>query len=226
MFESGKPAGEQPGVTYRGTTNGVASYDVGSGSYRFLAAVANATSVNSGVAGTVPATLALSVGPASLGTLTPGVAKDYTAEAVARVTSTAGDARADRVRPERCGDGPAGQRRVRARPAAAGGRQADRRLGRPDAAARLVGPVANDEVKLAFKQSVGADEGLRTGGYAKTLTFTVSARPLHGTDLRLGHEVRGQGVPFREAQRTWIHAVYAPPNVPCSSIGAGPDGSR
>ena len=27
---------------------------------------------------------------------------------------------------------------------------------------------------LAFKQTIGADEGLRTGCYAKTLTFTLS----------------------------------------------------
>ena len=39
VFESGKPAAEQPGVIHKGTANGVATYEVGSGSYRFLAAV-------------------------------------------------------------------------------------------------------------------------------------------------------------------------------------------
>ena len=39
VLESGKPAAEQPGVTYKGTSNGVAVYETGSGSYRFLAAV-------------------------------------------------------------------------------------------------------------------------------------------------------------------------------------------
>jgi hypothetical protein len=38
VLESGKPAAEQPGVTYKGTGNGVAVYETGSGSYRFLAA--------------------------------------------------------------------------------------------------------------------------------------------------------------------------------------------
>ena len=35
-------------------------------------------------------------------------------------------------------------------------------------------PVSNDTVALAFKQSIGANEALRTGAYAKTLTFTLS----------------------------------------------------
>ena len=45
------------------------------------------------VGGTVPATLALTLGaPASFGPFTPGVAKDYFASTTATVTSTAGDA--------------------------------------------------------------------------------------------------------------------------------------
>ena len=67
-LESGKPANTQPGVTYKGTTNGDAVYEVGSGSYRFLAATVDATSVDSPVAGTVPATLSLTV---ALGILRP-----------------------------------------------------------------------------------------------------------------------------------------------------------
>src|SRR3954470_17160203 len=46
-----------------------------------------------GAGGTVPATLALTLGPAvNFGALTPGVAKDYTATTTANVISTAGDA--------------------------------------------------------------------------------------------------------------------------------------
>src|SRR3954470_12555759 len=46
-----------------------------------------------GVGGSVPATLALTLGtPASFGAFTPGVAKDYTASTTANVISTAGDA--------------------------------------------------------------------------------------------------------------------------------------
>jgi hypothetical protein len=36
------------------------------------------------------------------------------------------------------------------------------------------GPVSKESVALGFKQTIGAGEGLRTGPYAKTLTFTLS----------------------------------------------------
>ena len=46
-----------------------------------------------GAGGTVPATLALTLGPpATFGAFTPGVAKDYTATTTANVISSAGDA--------------------------------------------------------------------------------------------------------------------------------------
>jgi hypothetical protein len=35
-------------------------------------------------------------------------------------------------------------------------------------------PAAADLVTLTFKQTIGASEGLRTGSYGKTLTFTLS----------------------------------------------------
>jgi hypothetical protein len=35
-------------------------------------------------------------------------------------------------------------------------------------------PVSNDAVALAFKQTIGANDALRTGAYSKTLTFTLS----------------------------------------------------
>ena len=36
------------------------------------------------------------------------------------------------------------------------------------------GPISNDTVTIGFKQSIGALDALRTGAYAKTLTFTLS----------------------------------------------------
>jgi hypothetical protein len=36
------------------------------------------------------------------------------------------------------------------------------------------GPVSNDPVTIGFKQSILANEPLRTGSYSKTLTFTLS----------------------------------------------------
>ena len=35
-------------------------------------------------------------------------------------------------------------------------------------------PVSNDTVDIAFKQLVKANDPLRTGAYARTLTFTLS----------------------------------------------------
>ena len=36
------------------------------------------------------------------------------------------------------------------------------------------GPASNNQVTVDFGQSIGASEALRTGSYAKTLTFTLS----------------------------------------------------
>ena len=36
------------------------------------------------------------------------------------------------------------------------------------------GPVSNDAVSIGFRQHIGAGQGLRTGTYSKTLTFTLS----------------------------------------------------
>ena len=36
------------------------------------------------------------------------------------------------------------------------------------------GPVSNDPVSITFRQPIAATEPLRTGSYAKTLTFTLS----------------------------------------------------
>jgi hypothetical protein len=36
------------------------------------------------------------------------------------------------------------------------------------------GPASNDAVTLLFRQTIGANEPLRTGTYAKSLTFTLS----------------------------------------------------
>src|SRR5690349_19958605 len=51
------------------------------------------TLASGGVSGSVPATLALSLGPAAtFGQFTPALTKDYDARSSATVTSTAGDA--------------------------------------------------------------------------------------------------------------------------------------
>ena len=98
--------------------------------------------VEAPVGGTVPATLALSLGaPASFGAFTPGTTKEYTA---------AHDRERHLLRGRRGPHGlrarPPDQRRVQPRRAAAGGVQPG----------GLDGPVSNDTVEIAFKQLVKA----------------------------------------------------------------------
>jgi hypothetical protein len=35
-------------------------------------------------------------------------------------------------------------------------------------------PVSHDPVAIAFRQTIGSNDPLRTGSYGKTLTFTLS----------------------------------------------------
>ena len=166
-------------MTYKGTTNGDAVYEVGSGSYRFLAAILDAVSVDGGVSGTVPATLALSLGAnASLGTLTPGVASDYTAQLAATVTSTAGDAALTVHDPSATAPGHLVNgsnvlpQALQVKAAGAFAEVAG--SSNPTPLASWAAPVSNDPVTIAFKQSIAANDPLRTGSYAKTLIFTLS----------------------------------------------------
>jgi hypothetical protein len=122
------------------------------------------------VSGTVPATLSLSLGTAaSFGPFTAGVAKDYTATMSATVISTAGDATLTAGDPSTTAPG----RLVNgsfslASPLLVAGTPL------PSMVKTYSAPVSNDAVAIAFKQSIAANEPLRTGTYAKTLTFTLS----------------------------------------------------
>jgi hypothetical protein len=119
-----------------------------------------ATYADGGAAGTVPATLALTLGPAaSFGSFTPGLAKEYTAGTSANVISTAGIATLTVSDPGHLRNG------------AFSLPQALQVTGVPKAYA---GPVSNDVVAIGFKQVIGANDALRTGSYATTLTFTLS----------------------------------------------------
>jgi hypothetical protein len=42
------------------------------------------------------------------------------------------------------------------------------------APASWTGPVSNAAVAITFRQHIGANDALRTGSYARTLTFTLS----------------------------------------------------
>jgi hypothetical protein len=111
------------------------------------------------VGGTVPATLSLTLGgPASFGAFTPGVAKDYTALTTANVTSTAGDAALS----------------VSAAHLTNGAFSLAQPVEVTPEKTAWSGPVSNDAFAIGFKQSIGANEALRTGAYSATLTFTLS----------------------------------------------------
>ena len=121
--------------------------------------------IDSTVGGSVPATLSLTLGaPVQFGAFTPGVAKDYTAGTTATVISTAGDATLSVADPSSVATG----RLVNGTFALVTPLQG---LG---TIKTWSAPTSNESVPITFKQSIAANEPLRTGTYSKTLTFTLS----------------------------------------------------
>jgi hypothetical protein len=127
------------------------------------------------VGGTVPATLALTLGAApSFGAFTPGVAKDYFASSELTVTSSAGDAAlivqdASPFYTNRLVNGTfalANELQVKNNAGAYQTMPAGLRF--------WGGPTASEKVPLELKQSIGANDPLRSGSYSKTLTFSLS----------------------------------------------------
>jgi hypothetical protein len=136
-------------------------------------------SADGNVGGSVPATLSLTLGaPVQFGAFAPGQARDYTAATTANVISTAGDATLSVADPSSTATG----RLVNgafslAQPLQANAGGAFAPIGgssNPTALKTWSGPTSNEAVTINFKQSIGANEGLRTGNYSKTLTFTLS----------------------------------------------------
>ncbi|MDA0183242.1 M14 family zinc carboxypeptidase [Solirubrobacter phytolaccae] len=117
------------------------------------------------VGGSVPATLALTLGaPASFAPFVPGVAREYTATTEATVTSTAGDATLTVADPS----------------ATNTGKLVNGAFALPQSLQGLgtvktwTGPTSSEKVPVTFKQAIAATDALRTGTYSKTLTFTLS----------------------------------------------------
>ncbi len=144
------------------------------------------TDTPGGAGGTVPATLALTLGtPATFAPFTPGVARTYTAQTTANVISTAGDATLSVADPSSNATGrlvngafslatPVG---VQGSSAGGTGSAAFAPVGgsaSPTTVLTYAGPVSNDTVTVAFQQMIAANEALRTGSYGKTFTFTLS----------------------------------------------------
>ena len=132
------------------------------------------------VSGTVPATPSLTLGgPASFGAFTPGVGRDYLTTIAATVVSTAGDASLTVADPSAAHTG----KLVNGSFALPQALQARANQGtfapvagsaNPTPLLAYTQPVSNDAVTIGFKQSIAANDALRTGVYSKTLTFTLS----------------------------------------------------
>ncbi|HWK25061.1 MAG TPA: M14 family zinc carboxypeptidase [Solirubrobacter sp.] len=141
------------------------------------------TQTTGSAAGTVPATLSLTLGaPATFGSFQPGASRTYTASTTANVISTAGDAALSITDPSTTSPGRlvngtfALRLGVQAQATSPAGTSAGFASvsGSPRTLLTYGGPVANDSVALAFRQSIGDTDPLRTGTYGKTLTFTLS----------------------------------------------------
>jgi hypothetical protein len=144
------------------------------------------TSTPGSAGGTVSATLALTLGTqATFGAFTPGLAKDYTSQATATVTSTAGDGALGVADPSATATGHLvngtfslpSVLQAKASSAAGTGSAAYANVGSSAAPTPLLtyaGPTSNDAVTVGFSQHIGAGDALRTGAYSKTLTFTLS----------------------------------------------------
>jgi hypothetical protein len=97
------------------------------------------------------------------------VAKTYTATQTANVISTAGDATLSVSDPSTNAPGHlVNGTFALPQPLMVGGSAL------PAVAKTYSGPVSNDPATITFSQAIGANDALRTGTYAKTLTFTLS----------------------------------------------------
>jgi hypothetical protein len=119
----------------------------------------------------------------SFGSFLPGLARDYEARLRATVTSAAGPATlsaADAV--DGSGKLVNGMRplqlplMVKTQSAADPGRVFASLTGpsSPLTLLEYLTAISNDPVTITLKQSIGANESLRSGDYAKTITFTLS----------------------------------------------------
>ena len=125
--------------------------------------------------GSVPPTLSLALGgQPSFGAFTPGVARDYFATTSATVTSSAGNAALIVQDPSSFYT----NRLVNGSYALASELQVKNGAATyqtmPAGLKFWGAPTAAESVPVEFKQSITAAEPLRTGTYAKTLTFTLS----------------------------------------------------
>lgn len=121
-------------------------------------------------------------GTPSFATFQPGVARDYTATATASVTSTADTASFSVVdsspnHPGHLVNGAfalAAPLQMQAASAAGTSTGAGALSGTPRTLLDYARPVGSDAVTLTFTQPIGSRDVLRSGNYAKTLTYTLA----------------------------------------------------
>jgi riboflavin synthase alpha subunit len=140
-------------------------------------------SASTSVSGTVLPTLSLTLGPpAGFGVFTLGVLNTYNAGTTANVVSSGGDATlsvadSSSQAPGHLVNGSFAMPqalKARATNGANPSTPFTEVSGSPLTLLTYPGPIANDGVSLQFQQAVSSTDALRTGAYAKTLTFTLS----------------------------------------------------
>ena len=128
-----------------------------------------------GVGATVSATLSLTLGASpSFGTFLPGVAKDYLTGTTANVISTGGDALLTVADPSPLATGHLVNGTISLPQMLQAGGLPVGGSASPTPLRAWSAPASNEVVPVAFKQPVAATDALRTGGYSKTLTYTLS----------------------------------------------------
>jgi len=164
-------------VQYVGYQDGAQVYSVGDGQATFV----HGASADTGVGGIVPATLSLALGAQpTFGTFTPGVDRSYDASTTVTVTSTAGDATLSVSDPSTTASGHlvngafALDEPLQVTANAGAFAPLGTAAGAPLTLLSYSGPASNDAVTVRLRQHISATQPLRTGTYAKTLTFTLS----------------------------------------------------
>jgi beta-galactosidase GanA len=138
----------------------VTSEDGGTTKTYTVGLVPLSVSTSGDVGGTVPATLALTLGaPASFGAFTPGVARTYTAQTTADIVSTAGNAALSVSDPGHLANGAF---------------TLPQPLQVDITPSSWFEPVSHAASTITFTQPIRANDALRTGTYSRTLTFTLS----------------------------------------------------
>jgi cytochrome c len=184
-FGDGSPTSNAPSPTHTYTQRGTYTATVtvtdpsGNSTQATVPVVVNNIDETT-VGGTVPATLALTLGgPAQFGAFIPGVAATYEASTTATVTSTAADALLTVADPSSTATGhlvngefslpqPLMVRGSGPLFAPVSG------SANPTPLITYTDPVSNNTSTIEFQQQIGATDPLRTGTYSKTLTFTLS----------------------------------------------------